>query len=1481
MLDSVITPQIPSTEFPHFWVAPKATVAAAKSDKEIVTAYPVKMDDAKVAEIKNDIFRICSECKFYPGLASGLHFTVGDWTLEDWNSEFLSGGFLKNPLTASVLNPKTFAPVSALNSFLPENDALDVTHAYPVSVDDSASENAWIVPSIEFLKTRPERDASVSGNGDGTVGDFIPKIRTPGWSLLRDADGWIAENVGESVKSTASFIWSNQKPWNYNRSDLSHTVSLRQVELQDSSDEILGKRWMKNVQIGEPFVYSRGLGGESDAENREWHPYFSATYDSASELFTVVRSRALDYSRRESETATLRGRVPGENQKWNLFYVQNGMQHALFSGTQKEVLAEEPFPVLGYAEMNRLQGNTSFFLTYGGIHGENYFYQLDLHVGNLLKADEGGLASSMYGDVSVDFLPGTWGEGNVDVTVRTIPKAGEYNFSAFKNLEVVGPVVEILPSHDFSGLDNALWPLVHVRLPCESLDGVNPAALKVYKPNFETGELMPLESQSVMAFDNDNRELPMDALDFKSRCSEIEISAKTKSFSTFVVMTEGMVEKVESADSSSFGGHALVCGELPADTLWTGTANGWLEYPYPCSGKSNYLLQLKSGNLVRAEHQAASENPIVWETRPSDFAKEDSVYSSRIVFYGLDGKSQAFLGPIVRADSVLPTIGSAEVSVAEEDGSRILQVDVSASDFESGILRSRLELFFGGSLLESRTVFGKGSLAEDFVLNRQALYSCMGCRATVKVSVEDLGHNHAEVSLQTEALFPYPQSLALWYPLSEGFGSTAFEATGNGPDLNLSEMKFPWQNGKSLRLFAGDRALGKEALPVWDMPFSVEAEFSAGHASGTVIGFSGSGAWSLGVDDSRHYYLEAPSGRISFTAIAERNVKNHLVMTVNEETVALYKNGSLAETKNLPSGSRIGCGGTLALGGVGGATSISGEVSNVRIYRSALTANQIFALYQDGLDLSSDDMLAVRAVEINRGSLAVDQSCGLSGMAYLRQWDAASTGMMTWTVDLQTARYHLYLLTLDVSGESSKVEVLQDGTSLGIFSIHSTGLWKSVRVDGLSLGISGRSQISIRPFGNLGVAAVALVNSSRNLPAERVNFGEGSWKNPPPRVSVQMKYENPGDVTWARPSFRLQNLTGEDIFDARLRYYYKGEGISVQAVSFYPNTFMSVRPDAGSVFYGELALDEAIPAYDAPYYGNGPQVGLHRTDAYFPWDVTDDPSFASSAQSEWANADGVALLDSDGFLLNDWACFDVAGPEVSRRASVRVLAKDSKADSRNASLVSMLVENTGELPVEGFEVRYYFRDSSGTAEVDFYSHPFASADKMSAGGSLYYVSFDYADVILNPGEKSDFGNGVNFEIHSPGWSSDFDSSDDPSHFGLGGEFREADSVVVLDKNGNLLWGKVPQPEFDGDYQMKNIADDRLEVEGDVVHVTVAEKGNYTLETVNAAGMPQVTLFRGTWSAGEHPVSLSGKVFSPGSYLVLRRGGEILSWKIFK
>lgn len=92
---------------------------------------------------------------------------------------------------------------------------------------------------------------------------------------------------------------------------------------------------------------------------------------------------------------------------------------------------------------------------------------------------------------------------------------------------------------------------------------------------------------------------------------------------------------------------------------------------------------------------------------------------------------------------------------------------------------------------------------------------------------------------------------------------------------------------------------------------------------------------------------------------------------------------------------------------------------------------------------------------------------------------------------------------------------------------------------------------------------------------------------------------------------------------------------------------------------------------------------------------------------------------------------------------------------------------------------------------------------------------------------------------------------------------------------------MPQPKFSSEYKYKGVNEDLIRIEGNVVYVDAPEKAYYTLETVNAIGEPLVRIFNGTLNDGVHSISIENKTFKQGSYLVLRKGAEILSWKLFK
>lgn len=912
----------------------------------------------------------------------------------------------------------------------------------------------------------------------------------------------------------------------------------------------------------------------------------------------------------------------------------------------------------------------------------------------------------------------------------------------------------------------------------------------------------------------------------------------------------------------------LICKGMPTKSLWAGIANGWLEIPYPCSGKSNYIIQLRSGSNVSAEHQGKTEDPVIWKIRNADISIKDSVYGTRLYFFGVDGKQIEFRSPAIMVDSLAPTIDDVDFTGSENGTSRNVRVDVSVNDSGSGVATTRFDLYFGGKLMQSRTVLVDSVMSEVFTITRHELYNCLGCRATVVVTTEDYGHNFAKATLSTDPLFPYPTSLVLWHPLAEGSGIKGYDATGSGLELDLSTIGKPWWNSHRLHLYSDEYATTISSMVQGDsaMPFSIEMKISACYKLGSIFTWTSPKPWTVGISSDSHYYLETVSGRTIFYTKAALIAQERIVFTIDNDRVQLFKNGELKETKIIKN-KLVWVGGGKPIVGKYSNAAMTGYVSDIRLYTTVLTTGQVPNLYMDNLDLNDGDIYVARATTLDHSGLVVDQSCAIAGKSYLRQqFPTSSAGLITWHIDTKADNYNAYLLMINNASEKTSVEVFVNGVSKGIREMKSMGVWESQKIDNLSISLaSGNNTVSIRPIGNVGVAGLALVSMIKPIEADQIDYGESSWK-----------------VTWVRPKIQLTNLTSNSIAGAKIRYYYKGEGENVQAISFYPSSPMRIAPDDGSVYYGELTLTETIPPYGSAYYGDGPQIGLHRMNYYFPWNILDDPSYTAGAENGYVDGTGIAVLGEDGTLLNDWACFDSDGPATNSRKSAIAYAKDVKYGSNQSSSITMFAQNSGTVAIDGFEIRYYYRNGSVENKVDVYSDNFAKISVEQVGGNLNYVSFIYDDVVLNPGEKSDFGNGVQFELHLPNWKNTFNADDDPSNHGLNeAVFAEADSSLVLDLNGNLLWGAVPQPRFSSEYKYKELNEDLIRIEGDVIYMDVLEKAYYTLETVNAIGEPLVRIFDGTLTEGVHSISIENKTFKQGSYLVLRKGTEILSWKLFK
>ncbi len=1429
-----------------------------------------------------------TEFRFYgcDRWVSHVHLNKHDWNDSLWKSTFAlanGNGYIRNPLTDADLGSLT-------NIAVPQNGIeSDESLKHAVSPNDwSAKDGAW---TFTLKKTASEIDELF---GKISIGKYVLKSgedKSSGWEIdpSKSAAGiFKVANKGTLKSSNLDFYRSKDSLYrsekSLNNGQQQEIVPLSSVVAQSTNpaDTILVSEWAKNPSAEVVGTFKRNLSSDASPII---HPYLDAAYDSVARRFAVTRNSSDIYASRENEIVTLRGSVPYRTADWNISYIQDGMRFKVAEGKQK--------PIEASMNVNRLQGNTSFFLTYNGTGDITYYRQLDVRIGERVKADKETFVYSMYGNVSVHFDRNAWAS-DADVTVRTMDPAECGDCDLFRNMAPVGPVLEILPSHVFP---EDKEPLVSVDISMQSLkkDGVDYRNLKIYKLDADKKELVPLEIQGDVALLDS--ELNLCEADDPYSCAFVRINAKTWTFSKFVVLDSLTADSVKTADSIETI-EAFSCGQMDSlwmDTLWMGTANGWLEFPYLCTGKSSYLLQLGTGGDISAEHRGASASPIVWTVRNADLNILDSAYRSSVVFYGIDGNTEQKLGPLVKLDSVAPVIESVETAVSEnEDGSRVIHVETEIDEAGSGMAQTTVKLFFGGSLLRSETVPGNLAPICDFRLDAKDLYGCAGCRASVKVIVSDKGNNSDMAVRQTERLYPYPSSLVLWYPFGEGSGDVGYEIMTKDDSrrmhMDLSSVNSPWNGRYGVNLYSvTDSASSRFKLAALDSlrPFTFEFNYNAGNVQRTdwsILSFVGKNEWTFGLGTYSRYFLQVGSERFYFNTKREAYIPTHFAVVVNGKNATLYKNGKYAETITLSSDLKYGGDGRLYIGSRNGLRSATGQISNLRLYSSALTEKQIQGLFRG--TFSEDIHLAtVRAVSLaDRNGLTVDQSCSAPGKAYLRQKSASDNGVMTWKVDLEADSYSLYLLHRNYMSEESRVEVLVNGASVGIFKLTSTGLWKSGRVENFNRYLkAGENEIGIRPMGNLGIAALALASSSANMGADQINYGESSWRGPAPKAKVFMKYETVDDKKWAQIRFDLRNQTGKALENARIRYYYKGEGENVNALSFYPGSPMSVVNDAGSVFYAELTLTEAIAAYGTAYSGQGPLIGLHRLtppNSYFPyWDITDDPSYMDSAETKYAEATGIALLDEDGNLLNEFACYDEDGPMQKAKIRVRAMARDDGFGSTRASNLALYVENTGAAPVNGFEVRYYYRDSAET-ELDVNWNEFASARKINAGGDLNYASFVYEDVILNAGDNSDYGNGVQFALHHPNWTDDFNADDDPSHYNLkSGEMAEADSVLVLDRLGNLLWGHAPQPKFGAGYVIRGNSADLVRRDGDIVYVNIEEGGYYILETVNAIGVPQKTLFKGSWNVGEHSVTVDIGSLRPSSFIVLRKGSEILSWRL--
>ena len=670
-----------------FYVTARAKITeVVKQFDEVKVAYPYNKDS--FAPILPSGEQLCdiddagkirliddqdNHCFRYYHAASRIHYGVGDWNNTQWILHFGSPAdlnYIRNPMYENVLAPRS---VDSLLGNLNEPWGNNVAPQIYKQKTLDPNEYDGKVWNMNFAKIAEGNEALTS-----TIGSIQPNIKPVlvlsqesvenGWKVDTDKNGDVKAvyNAGDIVNANIEYVRADDNvevDYNLMQPLATEQISRERIAEQNKLEIVTGNNWVKNFKLSNPKVFNRKDGSE--------HEYFTAAVSKNGDELDVSRNGLVPQERMD-EMVTLRGLVPRNGAHWTLSYLSGTRMVPVASGSQREKRFD-PYPLLSKLDVNTLQGNTSFFLTYGldDAGGDVYFKQLDVHIGELLKPTESKTIQSMYGNASVLFPKNSF-ESSTDVTVR-IANVSDLP-RVFEGLDPVGTIVEVLPSHEFDQSDDSKWPRVTIEVTKESLGNQDPLDVKIYKPDFKSKTIVPLEEQELGFYNAKGNMVFTCGESSGVTCHEpsdwalIKVSGKTPTFSKFMLMDKGKAALVKE-EEKVVPEFACTLDKMNADTvIWAGLVNGYLKYPYPCVGESNYMIQLLQNNATIAEFQGVTDSVLKLNVRKNDFlAKVTSkdTLESRLALYDGVNKNVQVAGPYVVADSALPVFEDASVKVED------------------------------------------------------------------------------------------------------------------------------------------------------------------------------------------------------------------------------------------------------------------------------------------------------------------------------------------------------------------------------------------------------------------------------------------------------------------------------------------------------------------------------------------------------------------------------------------------------------------------------------------------------------------------------------------------------------------------------------------------------------------------------------------------------------------------------------------------
>ena len=981
---------------------------------------------------------------------------------------------------------------------------------------------------------------------------------------------------------------------------------------------------------------------------------------------------------------------------------------------------------------------------------------------------------------------------------------------------------------------------------------------------------------------------------------------------------EGNMEELPAAPAvaRALTVNAQFACSVPSDSLWLGLDNGYMAYGASCTHPGYGLVSLYRDGRIVAEIRGEIPDTIIYDGSKTSGASglgkiSTGIYESRYIGVSALGMDVQMAGPRVYTDSIRPTIRKFSVHDSSEVLDRIFTATADVYDSESGVARVIVTPVFGGDTLRVMNVVpdSAGHVSASVRISRKQLAECTGCYLSMEVRVEDYGHNHAEQKFASEKLYPYPTELALWYPARESSGKIAHELLGTGHDLDLRNMSKPW--GSDVGLYfenKADYAVGINGpVDFGSTPsYSFEARVKRGagySAWRRILGFTGVGGLNIELMQ-RGGVLKLVEGSHSWESellpISEKSWA-HVVVAVDSAHVKFYVDGELKKVRDSGISQERELEGVFTMGKTGSDPSYLGNIADIRMYSRALTAAEVEELSKpvtDAGEVSDVIVIAVKDMEAVSG-FSNEFSCSVAGNKYLVSGDSAT---LTMSVIVENAAdYNVVLYARSATAGDKPVYVGETSMLAGMAAISNT--WRAVTISGASVHLAaGTHTLTLKIPAGIQIGGAALTTA--NIPASMIAWGVSTSDKVAGIVPVDtarkiksyLRYEGYPETSTLRPRIRLRNVSNEPLNGFSVRYYFRGEDAATAGVErYWPNnveTFPAVHSESANTGYVEWSFAETIPVAGTVFGGDGPHFGLYNAD-YTPWNASDDPSFVDPNSGLVANIDGfyedagVVVLDKDNNLIGG-SCVEMEDP-VSLETKIRVLASDMRGDNQ-ASEIHFKVENTGNVSLKNYDVRYYFFVEEGLApdyELNDKSEC-ASASMESLGSGRWQVTV-HCDKPLVAGKA--WQNPVKVALHLPGWAAMWNVNDDPSHDSLGTSVRETRHICVFDSTGYMLYGDVPvwalpAPDEVNPDSIYNV-DFGYHAPGSVPIVRtpdglVLTLDNWTyveLSLVTALGQPVKSIFNGTLAPGDQLVHVDWTGVDMGrTYVMLKVNGSIKSTK---